>query len=157
MSPRTYYFAPSPDQDALRSSVSRHFAVGDGQVFIYFDASDVFGAVDRDRNEQLHSSYCASVVRILVRYYEPGAGPLAGWLTVETADLQDFDDQSLALAMAATTGVRFYYRDPTPHPDDTPFAEASQIEVQPSGEQRKVWVDEHGAAGGRTMTDVSDR
>ncbi len=157
MSSRTYYFAPVPELSALRSSLSRHFGDGDERVFIYFDAHDVFGDSERVGNEQLHVAYAESAVRVLLRYYEPGTGPLAGWMTVEVVNQHDIDDESLAMAMAAATGVHFFYRDPVPEPGDSPLVEAAQIEVQPSGEQRKVWVNEYGGASNRTMTAVLDR
>jgi len=59
--------------------------------------------------------------------------------------------------MSSATGVRFYYRDPAPDPDDSPFVEAAQVEVQPDGVQRKVWVNEYGGEDNRTMTALSDR
>lgn len=157
MSSRTYYFAPMPELSALRSSLSRHFSDGDGRVFIYFDARDVFGDSERDGNEQLRVAHAECAVRVLLRYYEPETGPLAGWMTVEVVGQHDIDDERLAMAMAAATGVHFFYRDPVPDPDDSPFVEAAQIEVQPSGEQRKVWVNDYGGASNRTMTAVSDR
>ena len=157
MSSHTYYFAPMPELSALRSSLSRHFGCGEAGVFLYFDAHEVFGDAEYGGNEQLRAAHCKSSIRVLLRYYEAGTGPLAGWMTIEAVDREDIDDHSLAVAMAVATGARFFYRDPMPDPDDSPFVEAAQVEVQPSGEQRRVWVNEYGRADGRTMTAVSDR
>ncbi len=155
MSSQSYYFASMPELGLLRSALSERCGIGDERVFIYFDATDVFGDAEHDGDEQLYAAYRESAVRVLLRSYEPGTGPIAGWMNFEVVD-RDIDDQSLAVAMATTTGVHFYYRDPAPDPDDSPFVEAAQIEVRPSGAQRKVWVNEYSSEG-KTMTAVSDR
>jgi hypothetical protein len=154
MNRRQLHFTPSLDIERLQLAAGRHF--GAAPVFIYFDAVDIWGSESRDPDPVQKEAFDAAAVRILIRRYQPNSGPIEGWLSVDLATHADFEESALAQALAAGTGVSFYYLDPIPDPDDEPGAEAAQMEVQPDGTTRHVWLSEFSDASG-TRTIVSGR
>jgi hypothetical protein len=156
MKRKLFHFQPQLDLDRMRVAAAEFFHVAPGSVFIYSDAVDILGSAERAPDPDQVAAYEASDAAILLRRYEPGTGPLEGWLAAERHPSGEMDDQGFAQTLAAATGVVFYYADPVPDPDDEPGAGAAKIEVAPSGATRQVWVSEFCDADG-TQIVVSGR
>ena len=154
---RSYlHFLKAPDVDVLRAALAGLFAIHSDAVFVYTDAVAVFGSADREADPALVAAYDASLVHVLLQFYQPRTGPIAGWLSVETKR-EDVGARTLARALAAATASPFYYDDPAPDHRAGPNNEGAQIEVDPSGRERPVWLVEYGGPHGATLTDLSDR
>ncbi|MBL8548782.1 MAG: hypothetical protein JNJ73_02265 [Hyphomonadaceae bacterium] len=153
MSGPEIYFLKHPTPEALRAALAPLFQVTPAEVFVYFDAEEVLGSINRAADAALEAAYYASPVRVLVRANKPDSGPIAGWLRVERIDL---DARMLARALARALGEPFIYPDPIPDPRDHPIAEAAQIEVSADGTERKVWIYEFGSPDG-DRTELTDR
>lgn len=153
---RSYlHFLKVPDEDVLRTILAGLFTVRKPDVFVYTDVFAVFGSADRAADSALAAAYEASPVRVLLQFYQPDSGPIAGWLSVEAE--RDLGAHTLARALAAATASPFYYDDPTPDPHAGPSNEGAQIEVGAGGNERPVWLIEYGGPQGATLTDLSDR
>lgn len=149
------HFLKVPDEDVLQTIFAGLFAVRRDDVFVYSDAFTVFGSADRAADPTLDAAYGASSVRVLLQFYQPNSGPIAGWLCVEAQT--PVSNHVLARALATATVSPFYYDDPTPDPNAGPSNEGAQIEVGPEGHERPVWLVEYGGPKGATLTDLSDR
>ena len=156
MSQRTLHFHPTLDVMKLCIAAGEHFACSPAAVFVYFDAVDIWGSGERDPDPVQKAAFEAASVRMLIRRFPPGAGPLEGWLRADLKSGGEVDDGALARTLATATGVNFYYVDPVPDPEDEPGAEAAQIEITPQGAARKVWLIELSDVNG-TETVVSGR
>jgi len=154
----TYYlhFTNMPEVETLRTLVARHFEVKPASVFIYSDALKLFGSATQQADEHQLAQYYASVVRVMVRPYRIGSGPLAGWLSVETVVVPLREARALAHLLAVETRSCFFYNDPVRDPDD-PNGGDAQIEIAPDGAERKVWVIEYGDESGSTLTVIDER
>lgn len=153
---RSYlHFLKAPDEDVLRTILAGLFGVRKADVFVYTNVFAVFGSADCAADVALAAAYDASSVRVLLQFYEPDSGPIAGWLSVEAE--RDVAARTLARALAAATASPFYFDDPTPDPRAGPSNEGAQIEVGPGGNERPVWLVEYGGLQGATLTDLSDR
>jgi hypothetical protein len=156
MNHRRLHFRPALDIEKLRLGAAAHFGIEPARVFVYFDATDIWGSDEHDPDPAQVIAFNESDVRVLVRRFAPDTGPIEGWLSFDFKDGANFDEAALAQALAAAAGVAFYYVDPIPDIDDEPGAEAAQIEASPDGRTRHVWVTEYGDEG-QTRTDVSGR
>lgn len=152
---RTLHFQPTLDVDKLRLAAASFFGCDPASVFVYFDAVEIWGSDSRDPDPVQKAAFDAAARRILVRRYESESGPIEGWLSLD-AEEDAFEDGRLAAALAAGTGVTFYYVDPVPDPDDEPGEHAAQLEVTPEGVTRHVWLSEFND-GADTQTIVSGR
>ncbi len=150
------HFTHEPDTETMRALVARHFEVKPASVFIYSDAVELFGSATEPANETLLAQHHASSVQVMVRSYDIGSGPLAGWLRVETRDVPLGEARPLARLLAAEIRARFFYNDPVPDPGDASGDDA-QIEILPNGAERKVWIIEYGGEGGKTLTAIDER
>ena len=136
--------------EKLQLAAGRYF--GATPVFVYFDAVDIWGSEEREPDPVQKAAFDKAAVRILIRRYQPNSGPIEGWLSVDLTTHAEFEDNALARALAAGTGVSFYYLDPVPDPDDEPGAEAAQMEIRPDATSRNVWLSEFSdASGTRTI------
>lgn len=156
MNRHALHFAPMLDIELLRAAASSHFGVDPGQVLIYFDAVDIWGSDERDPDPVQKAAFDSAAVRLLVRRYAADSGPVEDWLSIELRSAEGFEDARLAQALAAATGVTFYYADPIPDPDDEPGAEAAQMEIAPDGATRHVWLSGFSDASG-TQIIISGR
>ena len=150
------HFTDEPEMETLRALVARHFEVQPASVFIYSDAVELFGSATQPPNETLWAQHDASSVQVMVRPYDIGSGPLAGWLRMETRDIPLGEARPLARFLAAETQTRFFYNDLVRDPHD-PSGDDAQIEVSPDGAERKIWIVEYGGEGGKTLTAIDDR
>ncbi len=154
MTTRAFKFLKPVEPDILRQVIARQFGVREVEVCVYEDARDTDAPDGR-----LWQAFDVSKIRIFLAQFDPEAPATPGWFAIETASAKDnaFDDRPVARAAAAALGQRIIFRDPVPDPHDSPYVEAAQIGIDPSGQEEALWIVEYADDDGRDVTRILRR
>ena len=145
---RTYFSVVGAiDVEVLGQFVASRLSLPRDQVCVYDNIWLIDPPAQGAPAGPLWDAYAHSLVGVQMGHYEPNAGPVCGWFSLEKGrSLEPSEVRSFARAAAAFLDAPILFPDPAPG-DTSQYADAAQIEVTPEGVERKVWLSEFGEKG----------